>query len=305
VDAIDDPKLQQVKLQVFDGSMKADAMERALRQLIPEVAEARKAKANNDEEVEILIEESEGLAKKLSEANARRESLLKQYNEQREATFEIMQSKNRTDEANKLIASKARLKSEKEKLLRDEMAKRAVQMEALRENEKLLREARALAEKRTREMEQQLEQQRQKHEVEARGYATLAQERDRATKRADEFGTEIETQVAEASKATHSLNRLKEKHKKTTRELKAYQDSGGTTKGGGSKAQELIIKDLRRKVKCSACDFKNDKDTVIIPCMHLHCFECIKGRIDRRERKCPSCSGKLGSKVGTDYMRVY
>ena len=36
---------------------------------------------------------------KLSQANARRESLLKQYNEQREATFEIMQSKNRTDEA--------------------------------------------------------------------------------------------------------------------------------------------------------------------------------------------------------------
>jgi hypothetical protein len=43
-----------------------------------QVAEARKTKANNDEEVEILIEESEGLAKKLTEANARRESLLKQ-----------------------------------------------------------------------------------------------------------------------------------------------------------------------------------------------------------------------------------
>jgi hypothetical protein len=53
-----------------------------------------------------------------------------------------MQSKNRTDEANKLIASKSRLRSEKEKLLRDEMSKRMLQMEALKETERLLREAR-------------------------------------------------------------------------------------------------------------------------------------------------------------------
>ncbi len=57
---------------------------------------------------------------------------------------------------------------------------------------------------------------------------------------------------------------------------------------------EVQMDMLRNALKCSVCS-QRSKNTIIMKCQHLFCSECIKARLDVRNRKCPHCSIQFSS----------
>ncbi|QDS69896.1 hypothetical protein FKW77_000835 [Venturia effusa] len=52
---------------------------------------------------------------------------------------------------------------------------------------------------------------------------------------------------------------------------------------------------LRRVAYCQNCR-ENLKDTVLTVCGHTFCKDCVKTRVDTRQRKCPACMKPFGNK---------
>ncbi|KAJ1517221.1 E3 ubiquitin-protein ligase bre1 [Coelomomyces lativittatus] len=58
----------------------------------------------------------------------------------------------------------------------------------------------------------------------------------------------------------------------------------------------------RQALMCSACQIRF-KDTCILRCMHTFCRTCIQARLDKRQRKCPTCAESFGANdVKTIYL---
>lgn len=61
------------------------------------------------------------------------------------------------------------------------------------------------------------------------------------------------------------------------------------------------VNDLRDSMKCSSCHVRQ-LDTVITKCYHVFCGECLKIRLEMRQRKCPKCNANFGA---NDIHRIY
>ena len=68
----------------------------------------------------------------------------------------------------------------------------------------------------------------------------------------------------------------------------------------GAEAVEELER-YKNILKCSAC-MNNFKSHVITSCWHIFCEECIKSRIETRQRKCPTCQIPFGQE---NYKPLY
>lgn len=69
-----------------------------------------------------------------------------------------------------------------------------------------------------------------------------------------------------------------------------------------NKQKHLTDEWLRTQIlaQCNVCNFY-PKNTVLKTCGHVFCNNCVDGRIQRRERRCPHCNKSFGN---GDHMRV-
>ena len=102
--------------------------------------------------------------------------------------------------------------------------------------------------------------------------------------------------MAAARAAEGRLRRAEEDLKHQKRVASRYK--GQTSDDGMQDALDL----LNRQIKCSVCDYRNDKDTVLTTCKHVCCYACIKQRIDDRSRKCPIGNLPFGI---NDFTKIY
>ncbi|KAF1813550.1 BRE1-domain-containing protein [Eremomyces bilateralis CBS 781.70] len=72
----------------------------------------------------------------------------------------------------------------------------------------------------------------------------------------------------------------------TTRSLEDWKK-----KARGAESEEEVM--LRRIAYCAVCS-RNLKDTLIKPCGHVLCKDCVEERISSRSRKCPKCMKPFG-----------
>lgn len=61
------------------------------------------------------------------------------------------------------------------------------------------------------------------------------------------------------------------------------------------------IREYKEQLTCPSCKTK-PKDAVLTKCFHVFCYDCLKTRVDTRQRKCPKCNAQFGA---NDYHRLY
>lgn len=66
--------------------------------------------------------------------------------------------------------------------------------------------------------------------------------------------------------------------------------------GENPASQELVdeVEELRSYFKCSTCKTRR-RDCILTSCMHTFCHECIRIRLETRQRRCPSCAITFGN----------
>lgn len=283
--------IKTLRSNLLNGQLSGAEIEKNLRKLVEEVLELRAAAEDYKGIEEVLSEEIEATGKSLEDERKSNTSLRKQLNEKEEALYEMMSAKGRTEQALNAVQAKTKLNADLIKALKDEVAKKTSLISTQRENDRMLRDAKAAAEKRARDAQLAAHAELKKHEARARTYNDVVQERESAKKTAEKAVLEAGAKAKAARKVERELNRLKEDHKIAKRELGDYQaSSGGSVSTEGFKEQ---IKDLRMRLRCPACNV-NDRSCVLTACGHTFCTQCIETRYKNRDRKCPSCSKAIG-----------
>lgn len=61
------------------------------------------------------------------------------------------------------------------------------------------------------------------------------------------------------------------------------------------------IREYKEQLTCPSCKTK-PKNAVLTKCFHVFCFDCLKTRVDTRQRKCPKCNAQFGA---NDFHRLY
>ncbi|GAN07610.1 hypothetical protein MAM1_0168c07110 [Mucor ambiguus] len=66
--------------------------------------------------------------------------------------------------------------------------------------------------------------------------------------------------------------------------------------GENPASQELVdeVEELRSYFKCSTCKTRR-RECILMSCMHTFCHECIRIRLETRQRRCPSCAITFGN----------
>eukprot|EP00470_Lotharella_oceanica_P002128 CAMPEP_0170171346 /NCGR_PEP_ID=MMETSP0040_2-20121228/4472_1 /TAXON_ID=641309 /ORGANISM="Lotharella oceanica, Strain CCMP622" /LENGTH=262 /DNA_ID=CAMNT_0010411333 /DNA_START=1 /DNA_END=789 /DNA_ORIENTATION=- len=102
---------------------------------------------------------------------------------------------------------------------------------------------------------------------------------------------DLKKKLAETEKArqkldsdkTHLITRL-DKYKKRL-------DSNKT--GGADEDLQYMLDETKRKIICTLCD-TNEKNCIIVRCMHAFCRICIDKNLKVRNRNCPQCQQAFG-----------
>lgn len=71
--------------------------------------------------------------------------------------------------------------------------------------------------------------------------------------------------------------------------------------GPASLLQTRCLCLVQARLTCPCCNTRK-KDAVLTKCFHVFCFECVRGRYEARQRKCPKCNAAFGAH---DFHRVY
>lgn len=230
-------------------------------------------------------------------------SLLRTLNEKEEELYEVVSSKMRADQAHKLSREKTTLQTQQVKMLKDEVAKKTSVIEKLQENEKLHRESIWTNEKRIRDKDLQIENERRSREEKDKAAKDMEARCEKAKGELIKYMDEVEGKVKASTKLESEVTKLREQ----TSLLKKESSSGRRASGKGvtSTAQELIIKNLKSQIMCNACRVE-DKSCIITKknCFHMHCQTCIDKSFENRERKCPTCATRIDeSLVHKIYLR--
>jgi len=282
--------LQKLKVRIYDGSLSGTEKDENLKRLITEVTDQWEAIEGSKETEEILIQEIDSTGQSLETAQERNTQLLQQLSEKEEALYEVVSSKMRADQAHKLSREKAGLQTQQVKLLKDELSKKSAVMQKLQENERLHRESIWTSEKRIREKDVQIENERRLREDKEKAAKEMEAQRESARSELVKYMNEVEGKVKAHSKAEAEVSRLKEQN--TVLRRSSSSSRKHSTKGGDMSGMELIIKNLREQVLCKACGIE-DKSCIITKCYHMHCQKCITKTFDIRERKCPTCAIRI------------
>lgn len=93
---------------------------------------------------------------------------------------------------------------------------------------------------------------------------------------------------------------IRERNKRLRLEQELKVIRGGTRSSDLSsddkKELEILnkeVKSLRKTLSCSVCE-SNWKSVILTKCWHTFCGQCIRNRLETRNRKCPGCGTPFG-----------
>uniref|UniRef100_A0A671F454 E3 ubiquitin protein ligase n=1 Tax=Rhinolophus ferrumequinum TaxID=59479 RepID=A0A671F454_RHIFE len=320
------PKEQRDKVQLMAAERKAKAEVDELRSRIRELEERdrRESKKIADEDALRRIrqaeEQIEHLQRKLGATKQEEEALLSEmdvtgqaFEDMQEQNGRLLQQLREKDDANFKLMSERIKANQIHKLLReekDELGEQVLGLKAqvdaqlltvqkLEEKERALQGSLGGVEKELTLRSQALELNKRKA-VEA---AQLAEDLKVQLEHVQTRLREIQPCLAESraarekesfnlKRAQEDISRLRRKLEKQ-RKVEVYAD-----------ADEILqeeIKEYKARLTCPCCNTRK-KDAVLTKCFHVFCFECVRGRYEARQRKCPKCNSAFGAH---DFHRVY
>uniref|UniRef100_A0A8C9M4C3 E3 ubiquitin protein ligase n=1 Tax=Panthera tigris altaica TaxID=74533 RepID=A0A8C9M4C3_PANTA len=320
------PKEQRDKVQLMAAERKAKAEVDELRGRIRELEERdrRESKKIADEDALRRIrqaeEQIEHLQRKLGATKQEEEALLSEmdvtgqaFEDMQEQNGRLLQQLREKDDANfKLMSERIKanqihklLREEKDELgeqvlgLKSQVDAQLLTVQKLEEKERALQGSLGGVEKELTLRSQALELNKRKA-VEA---AQLAEDLKVQLEHVQTRLREIQPCLAESraarekesfnlKRAQEDISRLRRKLEKQ-RKVEVYAD-----------ADEILqeeIKEYKARLTCPCCNTRK-KDAVLTKCFHVFCFECVRGRYEARQRKCPKCNAAFGAH---DFHRVY
>uniref|UniRef100_A0A8C0XK15 E3 ubiquitin protein ligase n=1 Tax=Castor canadensis TaxID=51338 RepID=A0A8C0XK15_CASCN len=320
------PKEQRDKVQLMAAERKAKAEVDELRSRIRELEERdrRESKKIADEDALRRIrqaeEQIEHLQRKLGATKQEEEALLSEmdvtgqaFEDMQEQNGRLLQQLREKDDANfKLMSERIKanqihklLREEKDELgeqvlgLKSQVDAQLLTVQKLEEKERALQGSLGGVEKELTLRSQALELNKRKA-VEA---AQLAEDLKVQLEHVQTRLREIQPCLAESraarekesfnlKRAQEDISRLRRKLEKQ-KKVEVYAD-----------ADEILqeeIKEYKARLTCPCCNTRK-KDAVLTKCFHVFCFECVRGRYEARQRKCPKCNAAFGAH---DFHRVY
>uniref|UniRef100_A0A2K6G7M3 E3 ubiquitin protein ligase n=1 Tax=Propithecus coquereli TaxID=379532 RepID=A0A2K6G7M3_PROCO len=320
------PKEQRDKVQLMAAERKAKAEVDELRSRIRELEERdrRESKKIADEDALRRIrqaeEQIEHLQRKLGATKQEEEALLSEmdvtgqaFEDMQEQNGRLLQQLREKDDANfKLMSERIKanqihklLREEKDELgeqvlgLKSQVDAQLLTVQKLEEKERALQGSLGGVEKELTLRSQALELNKRKA-VEA---AQLAEDLKVQLEHVQTRLREIQPCLAESraarekesfnlKRAQEDISRLRRKLEKQ-RKVEVYAD-----------ADEILqeeIKEYKARLTCPCCNTRK-KDAVLTKCFHVFCFECVRGRYEARQRKCPKCNAAFGAH---DFHRIY
>ncbi|XP_028670804.1 E3 ubiquitin-protein ligase BRE1B-like isoform X2 [Erpetoichthys calabaricus] len=320
------PKEQRDKVQLMAAERKSKAEAEELRQRIREMEEKerKESKKMADEDalrkIKAAEEQIEHLQKKLTATKQEEEALLSEmdvtgqaFEDMQEQNIRLMQQLREKDDANFKLMSERIKSNQIYKLLREEKDELADQVLALKtkvDSQLLvvqkLEEKEGILQNNLNGIEKELALRTQGLELNKRKAveaAQLAEDLKVQLEHTQSKLKEIQSSVSDnrmarekesfnLKKAQEDLSRLRRKLEKQ-KKVEVYTD-----------ADEILqeeINQYKAKLRCPCCNTR-DKETVLIKCFHVFCYECLKTRYDTRQRKCPKCNAAFGA---NDFHRIY
>lgn len=129
--------------------------------------------------------------------------------------------------------------------------------------------------------------------------ASLNLERDKIANQLDLIQKSINDKTALLTNESFKNKRLIEE----LDSLKKKYDRASKMQSASAPDEVLMeeIKDYKKQLTCPSCKTK-PKDAVLTKCFHVFCFDCLKTRVETRQRKCPKCNAQFGA---NDFHRLY
>lgn len=274
------------KVQLQKASKKIETLEIALKE----------CKATE----EVLIQELESTGSSLDEIQEQNGRLLKQLKDKESTTFELMAAKLAADQAAKAAENGRIAGQESAKAFEAVITKKDKQIQALKDNDRALREAIKASDKKMRDAEIHFEKGKKDLDSKMSTYINASIQindlQSQLDKTKDGYMKCVET-ATNAEEQTAKLARELEKSKQECQRLKRE----GLMNSGGDSGMRKLVLDLNKRLKCTLCK-ENEKNAVISTCMHVFCFSCLDSQIKNRNRKCPICKNMFGQ---NDIKRVW
>lgn len=142
---------------------------------------------------------------------------------------------------------------------------------------------------------------------------SLKHERSKLNEQLTELRIEMDKVTSQLEQVQKGLSEKSSKlHQESFRSTRLAEDLESLKKKyeRASKLQsattpdEVLVEEIREykeQLTCPSCKTK-PKDAVLTKCFHVFCFDCLKTRVETRQRKCPKCNAQFGA---NDFHRLY
>lgn len=282
-----------------NNSINNHSPQKRISELEKTVSQLQKQLEKTKSEEEALMQEIDVTGQAFEEMQDQNHRLLQQLEEKDDANFKLMSEHLKTN------AYQAHLNTEKEVLekIKEDLQKRENAtdrvIEELQEKSQLLHEHIATLEKEL-ELKNSLNDSFKQQKLELNQQLVEIQ-----------FEKEKIVNVLDQTQKSHnekeSLTMIESfRVKRLTEEIDSWKRKYERAKKfeSANTPDEVLIQEIREykeQLTCPSCKTK-PKDAVLTKCFHVFCFDCLKTRVDTRQRKCPKCNAQFGTK---DFHRLY
>lgn len=279
------------------GSFSRMGEQRDVAAYVRKLEEQLDSKGKDEEALFAEMEEIGKALEALQEQNAR---LVAQLQSKEGGEMKLLRDKAKAAQLHANAVEEKQLLVAQVDALKTDYQRQASLLTQLQENERHIRSNFDHSSKRLAEVERLLEVEKntamtKSTDLHSRDVALkdLREEVQRLTATLQDKAKMLQDETNRVHRAKEDLNALQKRFD----DVKHLETHGS----GGDAIMEQQYLELRNKLKCSACNV-NLKDTVLLKCFHIFCEECVKLRIETRQRKCPGCQTPFGH---SDFRRIY
>lgn len=250
-------------------------------------------------EEEALMQDLDVTGQAYEDMQEQNHRLLQQLEEKDDANFKLMSENLKTNAFQKhLNEEKVQMEEYRNSLLKRITAQDNV-VKSLEEKVHLLQENMSTLEK-------ELELRNNLNESYKQEKTELKQQLAELNAEKDKVVSQLEQIQRSFSERTATLTQESFKNKRLVEELESIKkkyDRASKLQSATTPDEVLVeeIREYKEQLTCPSCKTK-PKDAVLTKCFHVFCFDCLKTRVDTRQRKCPKCNAQFGA---NDFHRLY
>lgn len=275
------------------------AMNKKILELKETIHQLQRLLEKTKSEEEALMQDLDVTGQAYEELQEQNHRLLQQLEQKDEANFKLMSEhlktnafqQHLTDEKNSLTRSK--------EILEQKIAAHEHVVKSLEEKIHLLQENMSTLEK-------ELEKRNTLNDTYKQEKLDLEQRLAEIRSEKDKVQGHLEQIQKSFSERTGTLSNESFKNKRLVEELESLKkkfERANKLQSANTPDEVLMeeIREYKEQLTCPSCKTK-PKDAVLTKCFHVFCFDCLKTRVDTRQRKCPKCNAQFGA---NDYHRLY